>query len=106
MGTIWVYAEATDGKVASITLELLAKARELGDVEAVYAGGDADAIAAELGEHGASKVYGGRRPRTMPPRRPSRGSAALAAAIEAGAAPTPCCSAPPTTAATWPPACR
>ena len=57
MGTVWVYAEATDGKVASITLEMLAKARELGDtVEAVYGGGDADAIAAELGEHGVSTV--------------------------------------------------
>lgn len=56
MGTIWVHAEATDGKVASITLELLAKARELGDVEAVYAG-DASDIAAELGAHGAAKVH-------------------------------------------------
>ena len=37
MGTIWVHAEANDGKVASITLELLAKARELGDAEAFYA---------------------------------------------------------------------
>lgn len=54
---IWVYAEAIDGKVASITLELLAKARELGGtVEALYAGGDADAIAATLGAHGATKV--------------------------------------------------
>lgn len=56
MGTIWVHAEATDGKVATMTLELLAKARELGDVEAIYAGADAEAIAAELGAHGAAKV--------------------------------------------------
>jgi electron transfer flavoprotein alpha subunit len=57
MGTIWVHAEAAEGKVATITLELLAKARELGDVEAVYAGSDADAIAAELGAHGVTKVH-------------------------------------------------
>ena len=57
MGTIWVHAEAVDGQVATLTLELLAKARELGDVEAVHAGGDADAIAAELGAHGAAKVH-------------------------------------------------
>ena len=34
---IWVFAEATDGKVATITLEILAKARELADtVEVVH----------------------------------------------------------------------
>ena len=57
LNRIWVYAEATDGTVAPLTLELLAKARSLGDtVEAVYAGGDADAVAATLGDHGATKV--------------------------------------------------
>ena len=56
MGTIWVHAETQDGQVSSITLELLAKARELGDVVAVHAGNDAEAAAAELGAHGASRV--------------------------------------------------
>ena len=56
MGTIWVHAETKDGQVSSITLELLAKARELGDVVAVHAGSDAEAAAAELGAHGASRV--------------------------------------------------
>jgi electron transfer flavoprotein alpha subunit len=56
LNRIWVYAEATDGKVAPITLEILAKARELGDtVEAVY-GGDGAAVAETLGAHGATKV--------------------------------------------------
>jgi electron transfer flavoprotein alpha subunit len=56
LNRIWVYAEATDGKVAPITLEILAKARELGDtVEAVY-GGDGAAVAETLGAHGAAKV--------------------------------------------------
>jgi len=55
---IWVYAEAADGKIAPITLEILTKARELADtVEVVYGDGDADAIAEALGAHGATKVY-------------------------------------------------
>ncbi len=57
LNRIWVYAEATDGKVSPLTLELLAKARSLADtVEAVYGGADADAVAAALGAHGATKV--------------------------------------------------
>ncbi|MGH9117748.1 MAG: electron transfer flavoprotein subunit alpha/FixB family protein [Acidimicrobiales bacterium] len=56
-GKVWVLAEAQDDTVASITLELLAKARQLGGpVEAFY-GGDASAIAATLGAHGVTKVY-------------------------------------------------
>jgi electron transfer flavoprotein alpha subunit len=55
---IWVFAEADGDKPAGATLELLTKARELaGTVEAVYVGADAAALAAGLGEHGASKVY-------------------------------------------------
>jgi electron transfer flavoprotein alpha subunit len=55
---VWVYAEGEDGKATSATLELLTKAREVGDtVEAVYSGADADAIAPQLGEYGATKVH-------------------------------------------------
>ncbi|HKY68566.1 MAG TPA: electron transfer flavoprotein subunit alpha/FixB family protein, partial [Acidimicrobiales bacterium] len=58
LSRIWVYAEAADGKVAPITLEMLTKARELADtVEAVYGDGDTDAVAGALGAHGATKVY-------------------------------------------------
>ena len=58
LNRIWVYAEAADGKVAPITLEILTKARELADtVEVIYGDGDADAIAETLGAHGASKIY-------------------------------------------------
>ncbi len=58
LNRIWVYAEANDGRVTPLTLELLAKARTLGDtVEAVYAGGDADAVAGPLGAHGATTVH-------------------------------------------------
>ena len=86
LSKIWVVAEATDGKVSGTTLELLTKARELaGTVEAVYAGGDADAIAAELGQYGASKVLttgdlGGALPGVPV-------AAALAALVASGAAP-------------------
>ena len=55
---IWVFAEADGDKPASATLEILTKARELGStVEAVFVGTNADALAGELGAHGASKVY-------------------------------------------------
>lgn len=58
LNRVWVYAEAADGKVAGSTLEMLAKARQLGDtVEVFYAGGDAAALAEVFGAHGASKVY-------------------------------------------------
>src|SRR5438876_2575375 len=58
MPTTWVFAESAEGKPLSITLELLTKARQLGGtVEAFYAGGDADAIAPQLGAYGATKVY-------------------------------------------------
>ncbi len=55
---VWVYAEADEGKAAGASLELLTKARELGDaVEAVLVDANVDAIAPQLGEHGAAKVY-------------------------------------------------
>jgi len=56
ISNIWVFAEAIDGKVKTITLELLAKARTLGgEVTAVF-GGDGASVAEELGAHGATKV--------------------------------------------------
>jgi electron transfer flavoprotein alpha subunit len=56
ISNIWVFAEAVDGKVKTITLELLAKARTLGgEVTAVF-GGDGAAVAEELGAHGATKI--------------------------------------------------
>ena len=46
---IWVFAQAANGAPTTGTLELLTKARGLGTVTA-FVGGDASAIAAELGE--------------------------------------------------------
>jgi electron transfer flavoprotein alpha subunit len=57
MAKVLVYAEITGGKLQSITLELLARARELGDVDVVALGAGATAAAAELGEHGAKRVF-------------------------------------------------
>ncbi len=57
MASILVYAELNEGKVAATTLELLTKARELGDVYAVALGSGAKAAAAVLGKHGAKIVH-------------------------------------------------
>jgi len=55
---IWVFAEADGDKPTTTTLELLTKARELGDtLEAVHVGPNTDALAPSLGEHGATTVY-------------------------------------------------
>ncbi len=79
---IWVFVEATDGVVAPISLELLAKARELGGtVEAVMAG-DGEAVADTLGEHGAGSVLAtGDLGEHLPG---PAVAAALAARVEAG----------------------
>jgi electron transfer flavoprotein alpha subunit len=53
---IWVFAQEAAGAPTTGTLELLTKARSLGDVTA-FVGGDASALAATLGEYGATKVY-------------------------------------------------
>ena len=84
MATTWVFAEAVDGKVATITLELLAKARQLGDVAAFY-GGDGESVAAALGAHGATKVYATGDLGDSLPGVPV--AAAMAAQIEGGDAP-------------------
>lgn len=55
---VWVYAEAEEGLLTSATTELLTRAREVGDsVEAVAAVADPGALAPQLGEYGATKLY-------------------------------------------------
>jgi electron transfer flavoprotein alpha subunit len=57
LSKIWVHAEATGDKPASISLELITKARSLADtVEAFCAAEDAAALAG-LGAYGVSKLY-------------------------------------------------
>src|SRR6267378_7945301 len=57
MASVLVYAELSEGKVATTSLELMTKAREPGDVYAVALGRGAKAAAATLGKHGARAVH-------------------------------------------------
>jgi electron transfer flavoprotein alpha subunit len=59
VGKVWVFAEADEDKVTTATLEMLTKAREVGEtVEAIYAGkANPEAIATTVGSHGATKLY-------------------------------------------------
>ena len=56
MAKIWVYAEQHQGRPAATALELLTRARQLGDVEAIALGPGARATAATLGRFGAGRV--------------------------------------------------
>lgn len=55
--TVWVFSEELEGAPTEGSLELLAKARSLGDVSVFYVGAGADDSFAALGRHGATKVY-------------------------------------------------
>ena len=57
MARIWVYAELNQGALTPTSCELMVKARELGDVEAIALGGGAKAAALTLGKHGAKIVH-------------------------------------------------
>jgi electron transfer flavoprotein alpha subunit len=56
MASVWVFIEQEDEKPTVLGLELLAKARELGDVTAIFLGLGSDAIFSTLGDHGAKTV--------------------------------------------------
>ena len=53
---IWVYAETVDGVPRPIALELMTKARSLGEVTAVALGPGSSRAAEQLGAHGARKI--------------------------------------------------
>jgi electron transfer flavoprotein alpha subunit len=57
MGAVWVYAETVDGVPRPVVLELLTRARSLGEAEAVALGPGASSAVARLGEYGARTVY-------------------------------------------------
>lgn len=60
MAGVWVYAQLSDGAPAASALELLTKARDLGEeVSAVALGAGAADAAGTLGEHGAARVFAG-----------------------------------------------
>jgi electron transfer flavoprotein alpha subunit len=56
MAKVFIYAELSEGKLVTTALELMSKARELGDVTAVALGAGAKAAAAALGKYGAKVV--------------------------------------------------
>jgi electron transfer flavoprotein alpha subunit len=55
--TVWVYAELNDDRVATTTLEMLAKAADIGKAEAVLLGPAPEEAVQTLAKHGASKIY-------------------------------------------------
>ena len=55
--TIWVYAETSDDRITTTSLEMLAKASEVGKAEAILLGPAPDKAVETLAKHGASKVY-------------------------------------------------
>src|SRR2546422_9730635 len=57
MPSILVYADLSEGKAATPSLELMTKAREPGDVYAVALGAGAKTAATTLGKHGAKVVH-------------------------------------------------
>lgn len=56
MANVWVFVEEAEGAPSSLGLELVTKARDLGDVTVVYLGAGSDEAWATLGDHGAQSV--------------------------------------------------
>ena len=54
---VWVYAEIIDEKITATTLEMLAKASEVGKAEAILLGPAPDDAVKTLAQHGASKIF-------------------------------------------------
>ena len=57
MAGVWVFAETVDGTPTPVVLELLTKARSLGETTAIALGPGASKAADALGKYGAKKVY-------------------------------------------------
>ena len=62
IGNVWVFIEQEAGKIASVSLELVSKGRELADrlgvkLEAVLLGNNVEHCAAELFAYGCDKVF-------------------------------------------------
>ncbi|HEY5686588.1 MAG TPA: electron transfer flavoprotein subunit alpha/FixB family protein [Acidimicrobiia bacterium] len=57
MAAVWVFVQESQGAPTTLGLELLTKARSLGEVTALYLGSGGDGPFATLGEYGATSVY-------------------------------------------------
>lgn len=55
--TIWVYAELSDDRITTTSLEMLAKASEIGSAEAILLGPAPEEAVQTLARHGATKIY-------------------------------------------------
>jgi electron transfer flavoprotein alpha subunit len=55
--SVWVFAEEIDGSITAGALELVSKARDIGDVSVFLVGPGADETYTALGEHGATSVH-------------------------------------------------
>jgi electron transfer flavoprotein alpha subunit len=56
MASVWVFIQDDNGTPSTLGLELLTKARSMGDVTAIYLGEGGDETFATLGEYGAGRV--------------------------------------------------
>ncbi len=56
MAKVWVFAREAESAPTPLSLELLTKARDLGEVTAIYVGAGSDEAMAKLGEFGAGAV--------------------------------------------------
>ena len=54
---IWVYAEVSDDRLTPTSLEMLTKAAEVGQAEAILLGPAPEDAVQTLAKHGASKIY-------------------------------------------------
>jgi electron transfer flavoprotein alpha subunit len=57
MPKVWVFTSEQDDAPSTLALELLTKAREVGDVTAIHVGPGSDTTFATLGEYGAGEVF-------------------------------------------------
>ena len=70
-GNVWVFVEQEGGKIASVSLQLISKGRELADrlgvkLEAVFLGDDLEKAVPELFHYGCDKVFLAEDPRLEP----------------------------------------
>lgn len=56
MPGVWVFVEETDEAASPLSLELLTRARDLGEVTALYLGSGSDRAFAMVGDHGAATL--------------------------------------------------
>jgi electron transfer flavoprotein alpha subunit len=81
MAGVWVFVEETGGAPSALGLELLSKARDLGEGTVIYLGEGSDEAFATLGDHGATTILHA-NPGDRLPSAPL--AAALAAKVEEG----------------------